>query len=117
MNLIVQYKCDDFRPQMEQDITRYTAKMERWLERYDPDLISLHACYEKHSRKKIYTVTLNLTLPSATLHASASNGEARFALRHVFDELEMQVSKHQRLARKDYEWKRKRLRRPASAEA
>ena len=117
MNLIVQYKCDDFRPQIEQDITRHMAKMERWLERYDPDLISLHACYEKHSRKKIYTVTLNLTLPSVTLHASASTGEPRFALRHAFDAMEMQVSKHQRLARKDYEWKRKSLPRPASDEA
>jgi ribosomal subunit interface protein len=117
MNLIVQYKCDDFRPQMEQEINRYVAKMERWLERFDSDLISLHACYDKHSRKKIYTVTLNLNLGSATLHASASNAEARFALRHAFDEMETQVSKHQRLARKDYEWKRKRLRRPASVEA
>ena len=117
MNLIVQYKCDDFRPQMEQDFARYAAKLERWLERYDSDLASLHASYEKHSRKKIYTVTLNLTLRSARLHAGASNAEARFALRHAFDELEMQLSRHMQLARKDYEWKRKRFRRAVSVGA
>lgn len=116
MNLSVQYKCDDFRPQIEQDIHRYVAKMERWLERYDSDLVSLHACYDKHSRKRTYIVTLNLILPAARLHVSASNGEARFALRRAFDEMEMQVSRHQRLARKDYEWKRKRARRPAWGE-
>jgi ribosome-associated translation inhibitor RaiA len=117
MNLSVQYKCDDFRPQIEQDIARYAGKMDRWLERYDPDAISLHACYEKNSRKHTYIVTLNLKLPSATLHASASNNEARFALRRAFDEMELQVNKRQRLSRKDYEWKRKRLRRPVSVEA
>ncbi len=117
MKLSIQYKCDDFRSQIEQDVARYVSKMDRWLERYDPDLVLFHLCYEKHSRKRTYTITLNLTLPSATLHASASNAEARFALRRAFDEMELQVSKHQRLVRKDYEWKRRRLRRPASAEA
>lgn len=117
MKLSIQYKCDDFRSQLEQDIARYARKMDRWLERYDPDLVLLHVGYEKHSRKHIYLVALNLTLPSATLHASASNAEARFALRRAFDEMELQVSKHQRLARRDYEWKRRRLRRPVSAEA
>jgi ribosomal subunit interface protein len=117
MNVTVQYKCDDFRPQIEQDITRYAGKMDRWLERYDPDLVSLHVCYKKHSRKHSYAVNVNLILPSVTLHASASNGEARFALRRAFDEMELQVNKHQRLSRKDYEWKRKRLRRPVSVSA
>lgn len=117
MNVTVQYKCDEFRFQIEQDVEKYVGKMNRWLGRYDSDTVSLHACYEKHSRKHSYVVTLNLTLPSTTLHASASNGEARFALRRAFDEMELQVNKHQRLSRKDYEWKRKRLRRPAWIEA
>jgi ribosome-associated translation inhibitor RaiA len=117
MNVTVQYKCDDFRPQIEQDITRYSAKLERWLNRYESDLLALHACYDKHARKRTYMVILNLKFPSATLHASAGNAEARFAVRRAFDELEMQVSKHQRLLRRDYEWKRKRLRSPASVGA
>ena len=117
MNVTVQYKCDDFRPQIERDMTRYAAKLEKWLGRYDSDLLTLHACYDKHARKRTYMVKLNLNIPGATLHASAGNGEARFALRRAFDELEMQVSKHQRLVRKDYEWKRKRARRLLPAEA
>lgn len=117
MNVSVQYKCDDFRGQIEQDIAKYAAKLGRWLGHFDDDLVSLHASYDKHSRKRTYIITLNLVLPSATLHASASNGEARFALRHAFDEMETQVSKHLRIARRDYEWKRKRARRPAWVEA
>ena len=116
MNLAVQYKCDDFRPQIERDMTRYSAKLERRLGRYNSDSLTLHACYDKHARKRTYMVVLNLKIPGATLHASAGNTEARFALRRAFDELEMQVSKHQRLLRKDYEWKRKRLRKLVPAE-
>lgn len=111
MNVTVQYKCGDFRPQIERGITQYSSKLEKWLGRYDSDVVTLHACYDKHARKKIYTVILNLKIPGATLHASAGNAEARFALSRAFDELEIQVSKHLRLARRDYEWKRKRLRR------
>lgn len=117
MNVSVQYKCDDFRGQIEQDIAKYAAKLGRWLEHFDDDLVSLHASYDKHSRKRTYLFALNLVLPSATLHASASNAEARFALRRAFDEMETQVSKHLRIARRDYEWKRKRVRRTAWVEA
>jgi ribosome-associated translation inhibitor RaiA len=116
MHVAVQYKCDEFRSQIEQDLARFGAKLERWLEHYDSDLVSLHACYDKHARKRTYLIILNLTLPGTKLHASASNIEARFALRRAFDEMEMQISKHQRRARKDYQWKRKRLRRPTPAE-
>jgi ribosomal subunit interface protein len=117
MHVTVQYKCDEFRSQIEQDIARFGSKLERWLEHYDSDVISLHACYDKHARKRTYLITLNLSLPGAKLHASAGNAEARFALRRAFDEMEMQLSKHQRRARKDYMWKRKRVRRAAPVEA
>lgn len=117
MQATVQYKCGDFRAQIEEDIERFEGKLERWLEHYSADLVKLHLCYDKHTRKKTYLVTMNLKLPGATLHASASNPEARFALRRAFDELEMQVSKHQRRVRRDYEWKRRRLRRPEPVEA
>jgi ribosome-associated translation inhibitor RaiA len=116
MNVSVQYKCDDFRPQVERDIARYSAKLERWLGRYDSDLVTLHGSYHKHARKRTYIVALNMRLPGATLHASAGNAEARFAVRRAFDELEMQVSRHQQLLRRDYEWKRKRLRHPVAVE-
>lgn len=115
MNVSVQYKCEDFRPQIDRDIARYATKLGKRLGRYNTDLLTLHACYDKHPRKRIYMVSLNLNMPGTTLHASAGNSEARFALRRAFDELKTQVSKHQRLARKDYEWKRKRLRRLRSA--
>jgi ribosome-associated translation inhibitor RaiA len=80
-------------------------------------LVSLHLCYDRHPRKRAYVATLNLNLPAATLHACATHIEARSALRKAFDDIEMQINKHQRRLRKDYEWKRKRLRRPATAEA
>lgn len=117
MNVSIQYKCDDFRPQVDQDIARYSAKLERWLSHYDSDLLLLHACYKKHARKHLYLCILNMKLPGSMLHSSAANAEARFAVRGAFDELEIQVNRHRSRARRDYEWKRKRERSPAAVGA
>jgi len=49
-------------------------------------------------------------LPTGTLHATGVGDNIRAACKKAFAELEVQVKKHQSRLRKDYEWKRKRLR-------
>ena len=49
---------------------RQAAKLEKLLKRYSPDLVKLHGDIEKHPRKESYTFTVNLSLPTGTLHAT-----------------------------------------------
>jgi ribosomal subunit interface protein len=100
----------EFRQAIEVESQRHTAKLNRLLKRYSPDLIVLHGTLEKTPRKTEYTFSLNLTLPTGTLHASAAGAEVRSSAKAAFAELESQVKKHQEKLRKDYVWKRKRAR-------
>jgi ribosome-associated translation inhibitor RaiA len=59
-------------------------------------------------RKDEHSCTLNLSLPTGTLHAIGTGANVRAGCKKAFSELEAQVKKHQANLRKDYEWKRKR---------
>jgi ribosomal subunit interface protein len=100
-----------FRRPIEQECARHVEKLNRWLKRYAPDLIQLHTTLEKLPRKTEYSLSLNLALPTGTLHATGSAADARTSAKAAFAELENQLKKHQEKLRKDYVWKRKRGRR------
>jgi ribosome-associated translation inhibitor RaiA len=72
--------------------------------------VQLHAGIEKHARKESYTFTLNLSLPTGTLHATGEGSDVLASVKTAFAEVCAQCKKHQALLRKDYEWKRKRPR-------
>ena len=99
---------------VEIESERHIEKLNRLLKRYAPDLVVLHGSLEKAPRKIEYTVSLNLSLPTGTLHASAGGADVRSSAKAAFAELEAQVKKHQQKLRKDYVWKRKRARTVAS---
>ncbi len=101
---------DGFRQVFEHVAQRHIAKLEKLLKRYSPDLVQLHGAFEKHPRKTEYSFSLNLTLPTGTLHATGQGRDVRISAKMAFTELEVQVKKHQSKLRKDYEWKRKRPR-------
>lgn len=88
------------------------VKLERLLKSYSPDLLKLHGGFEKHPRREEYSFSLNLSLPTGVLHATGTGQDVRSSVKRAFDELESQVKKHQSRLRKDYEWKRKRIRVP-----
>jgi len=100
-----------FRQPLEQECARHVETLNRWLKRYAPDLIQLHTTLEKLPRKTEYSLSLNLALPTGTLHATGSAADARTSAKAAFAELENQLKKHQEKLRKDYVWKRKRGRR------
>ena len=95
------------RESVEQEFERHIDKLNRLLERYSPDLVQLHASMEKVPRKPQYSFSLNLTLPTGTLHATGVGSDARGGAKAAFAEIEVQVKKHQEKLRKDYLWKRK----------
>ncbi len=114
MKISFSHLQDGFRQVFEHVAQRHIAKLEKLLKRYTPDLVQLHGAFEKHPRKTEYNFSLNLTLPTGTLHATGQGPDVRISAKMAFAELEVQVKKHQSKLRKDYEWKRKR---PRSAPA
>lgn len=100
----------DVRQAVEEVVTHHIQKLERLLKRYAPDLVKLHGDLEQRRRREDYNFSLNLALPTGTLHASAIAPDAPASVRAAFAELEGQLKKHKEKLRKDYEWKRKRPR-------
>jgi ribosomal subunit interface protein len=98
----------DLRRFVEQESEHSIQKLKTLLKRYAPDLVVLHTSLEKVPRKNEFSCSVNLTLPTATLHATGVRSEVRTSLKVAFAEIEMQVKKHKQKLRKDYLWKRKR---------
>ena len=110
MRVLISHKLDEWREPIVEETQRRVAKLEKLLKRYVPDLVQLHGSIEKHSRKEEYVFSLNLSLPTGTLHATGEAADVRASVKAAFAEIEAQVKKHMALLRKDYEWKRKRPR-------
>jgi ribosome-associated translation inhibitor RaiA len=110
MKLTVRNAHEEWREPVEKETNRQAAKLDKLLKRYAPDLVLLHADIEKHPRKESYTFSVNLSLPTGTLHAKGEGYDVLASVKVAFAELCAQCKKHQALLRKDYEWKRKRPR-------
>jgi len=100
----------ELRSSIEEVSGRHLQKLERLLKRFAPDLVQLHAGLEEKPRKSNFSFSLNLALPTGTLHATGIAPDALSSVRVAFSELETQLKKHKDKLRKDYEWKRKRPR-------
>jgi len=98
------------RESIEVECERHIEKLNRLLSHYDPDLVQMHCTLEKTPRRTEFGFSLNLTLPTGSIHATGRGADARAGAKVAFAELERQVKKHQQKLRKDYTWKRKRTR-------
>ncbi len=108
MKTAFSYKNVEARQSCEKEVTRRLSKLARLLKTYSPDLIQLHGAFEKHPRKLEYDFSLNLSLPTGSLHATGTAPDPRSSVKGAFSELSGQVKRHQEKLRKDYQWKRKR---------
>ncbi len=115
MHISVSYKDLEHREPVEHEIARHRSKLARLLKRYSPDLVQLHGGFEKHPRRVLYEFSLNLSLPTGTLHATGEGPDVRSSVKEAFAELERQVKKHQAKVRREHDWKRKRGRSVAIA--
>jgi len=115
MNVSVSYNQIEMRQPAETEVNRCAGKLERLLKSYSPDLVHLRGGFEKHPRKVEYNFSLNLSLPTGTLHATGVGPDLRLSVKRAFAELQRQVKKHLQKLRKDYQWKRKRPRAAAVA--
>jgi ribosome-associated translation inhibitor RaiA len=110
MILTIRNSHEAWREPVEKETHRQAAKLDKLLKRYDPDLVRLHAAIEKQPRMESYTFSVNLSLPTGTLHARGEGYDVLASVKVAFAELCAQCKKHQALLRKDHEWKRKRPR-------
>ena len=108
MKLSISYKHVESHKPVEVEVERHVDKLGRLLQSYSPDLVQLHGTFSKHPRTDESSCSLNLSLPTGTLHATGTGATVRASCKKAFNELEAQVKKHQSKLRKDYEWKRKR---------
>jgi ribosome-associated translation inhibitor RaiA len=110
MNVSMTYKAVEFREPVEAVIGPHIKKLEKLLKSYSPDLVQLHCVVARFGKKDECNVTLNLTLPTGTLHCVGTGLPARASVNEAFHEIETQIKKHKAHLRHDYEWKRKRPR-------
>ena len=111
MKLSISYKSVESSHKVaEEQTSRSVRKLTRLLKSYEPDLVQLHGVFSKNPHNEEHSFSLNLSLPTGTLHATGVGEGIRAACKQAFGELEMQVKKHQSRLRRDYEWKRKRPR-------
>ena len=110
MKLSISYKNVESQETVEQGVNRHVERLNKLLKVYDEDLVQLHGVFGRNAHKEEYSCTLNLSLPTGPLHATAAGKNVPAACKKAFSELESQVKKHQALLRKDYQWKRKRPR-------
>jgi ribosome-associated translation inhibitor RaiA len=108
MKISYSHVQSDFRKEIEAESKHHVEKLNRLLKKYSPDLIQLHGSLVRTPRTSDYEYSLNIILPSGTLHATGTAAELRSAVKMAFAEIELQVKKHQQKLRKDYMWKRKR---------
>lgn len=100
----------EIRRAIDGEAKHHIEKLGRLLKRYDPDLVQLHGSLGKQPRTSEFNFnfSLNLTLPTGTLHATGQGADVRASAKAAFADIEAQVKKHQEKLRKDYVWKRKR---------
>jgi ribosome-associated translation inhibitor RaiA len=110
MKLSISYKNVEPHKPAEKEVERYTGKLNRLLKSYEPDLVLLHGVFSRNPRGAESAFSLNLALPTGTLHATGTGENVRASCKQAFSEMESQLKKHQSRLRKDYEWKRKRPR-------
>jgi|SRR5215472_10605302 ribosome-associated translation inhibitor RaiA len=108
MKITYSHTHGDHRQALEEEAKPHIKKLEKLLKHYEPDLVHLHGSIEKQARKTEFSFSLNLILPTGTLHAKGLGEDVPSCARAAFSEIERSVKKHQEKLRKDYLWKRKR---------
>ena len=110
MKLSFSYRHVEFLEPVKKAVDSHLRKVSKLLEGYAPDLVNLRGHFDKQPHRTEFICSVNLSLPTGTLHASAAAADPETSARGAFTELETQIKKHRSLVRKDFQWKRKRAR-------
>jgi RNA polymerase sigma factor (sigma-70 family) len=114
MNVHVSYKAGKT-PDVEREFQHQLHKLERRLQIFKPDLVSLHAIIEQENHRSART-SLNLRLPSGQIAAQKPGENALAAVKAAFADLLSQVGKHKDLLRGQWTRQSRRAARERAAE-
>jgi len=106
MNVHISYKVQRT-PDIDKEMQHWTAKVQKRLQVFRPELIHLKGLVEQNSARAGTTVSLNLRLPSGQLAVQESAPNATAALKAAFDDLLGQIGRHKELLRNSHRWKRR----------
>ena len=98
MNVHISYKIQRT-PDIDKEMHHWTAKVQKRLQIFRPELIHLKGLLEQNSAREGTTVSLNLRLPSGQMAAQDSAPAPAAAIKAVFDDLLSQISRHKDLLR------------------
>ena len=108
MNVHISYKISKT-PDIEKEIHHWTAKVEKRLQVFRPELIHLKGLVEQNTPREGATVALNLRLPSGQMAAQESAPRATAAVKAAFDDLLGQIRRHKDLLRNSHRWRRRSI--------
>ncbi len=114
MNVHISYKVPRT-PDIDKEMHHCTAKVQKRLQVFRPELIHLKGLLEQNSAREGTTVSLNLRLPSGQMAAQESAPTATAAVKAVFDDLLSQISRHKELLRSSHRWRGRRAAKVRSA--
>jgi len=107
MNVHISYKLQRT-SDIDKEMQHWTAKIQKRLQVFRPELIHLKGLLEQNSAREGTTVSLNLRLPSGQMAAQESAPTPASALKAAFDDLIDQLSRHKELLRNSHRWRRRR---------
>lgn len=106
MNVHFTYKLSKT-ADLENLITQRIEKLQKRLQVFRPDLVSLYGSVDEHP-KMGFNVALNLRLPSGQLAAREVSDTAQSAIKSCFESLKEQLAKHMDHLRASYKWPNRR---------
>jgi RNA polymerase sigma factor (sigma-70 family) len=108
MNVHISYKGLEKTPDVESTVDQHLKKLERRLQFFRPELVSLHGSVLQRSPKAGFVVALNLKLPTTDLATEQASPNAAMAIKASFDALIDQIGRHKGSLRNQHNWPRRR---------
>src|ERR1700752_2949209 len=82
MKISISYKHVDAHQTAEAAASRSIRKLTPLLKSYAPDLVQLHGVFSRNPHNDDHSFSLNLSLPTGTLHATGTGENVRTACKH-----------------------------------
>src|SRR5438132_12801687 len=95
MRISISYKHVTSHNHVEVELERHTKKLNKLLKSYEPGLVQLHGAFAKNPRNEEQSLSLNLSMPTGTLHVTGTGSDVRSSCTQTVRQLESEVKKHQ----------------------
>jgi RNA polymerase sigma factor (sigma-70 family) len=113
----LRFKGLDEEARIARILARWRSKLERQVQRFASDRVSLRGLVERHSNKRRFRVMLLLSVPGRMIVAKEEGASLEPVVKEAFTEVLRQLAKHQAMLRREPLWKRRERREAATLAA